>query len=142
MEVLFLVAILHNMFYSPINKGFIKPSRSTSGYDSFEGYSYGVFLNGLNLTSTGISNSAYFNGPYIDKTGFVGLQAFDSMETYAANSLLDTLNGGSGWSGSFVDRTSAFNYILSLDTMESYTVSSSLDGLNGGTGWNGAFVSR
>lgn len=64
--------------------------------DTFETYTNGAALNGLNGGSTG-----WCAGGYVDRTAYLGLQALDTMQSYANGANLLALNGGTGWGGAY-----------------------------------------
>lgn len=66
-------------------------------YDSFESYSDGVVVNGLN-------GGDGWDGAYVDRGGDLGIQGYDDFESYSDASPVNGLNGGSGFSGPFIDR--------------------------------------
>lgn len=74
-------------------------------YDSFEQYSNGVNLVGLNLGHNGTTPPAFWTPyySYVVHPSFQGIQAYDSFESYSNGQNLSGLNGGTGnWSAAYV----------------------------------------
>jgi len=64
----------------------------------------------------------------------------DDFEGYTNGAALNGLNGGSGFTGAYVD-SPGLTGIQQSDDFESYTDGAALNGLNGG-GWPAAYVDR
>lgn len=109
-------------------------SASSNPSDDFESYSDGVAVNGLN-------GGLNWNGPYVDRAGYFGVQSSDDFESYTDAASVNGLSAGNGWNGSYVDRTGVLG-VQASDDLESYSDGASVNGLNGGTGWGGSFVDR
>ena len=68
--------------------------------------------------------------------------AYDDYETYTPLSILNGLNDGIGWGGSYTSRGSYLS-VKAFDTYETYTPLSILNGVNDGNGsWIGSYVSH
>jgi hypothetical protein len=70
---------------------------------------------------------------------FTGSYDGDTFDCYTDGWVVDSLNAGTGFSGSWVDYK-LYVRIYGLDTFESYSSGSSVNGLDGGTEWSGSWV--
>lgn len=76
-----------------------------------------------------------FNGPWVDKINFLGMQAVESFESYTN---FTGANGGFGFTVGWTEREN-FTGVTANENFETYTDGANVVGSNAGTGWSGAW---
>jgi hypothetical protein len=118
---------------SLLDLAFLKSSGPISpfAYDTFEQYSDGADLHGLNGGFNGINIA--WTGAYTDRFAYMGLQAEDMMESYSDGAAVNGLNGGTGFSAGYTDRDPNLGTATAPDAIANLEVwidASQLTGLN------------
>ena len=103
-------------------------------FDTFETSSVGTDLNGQHYGVGWFAKSIYR-----DTVNYVGLQSYDTFESYILNSDIYNLSGCVNWITSY---TSSILYtgLQAYDTIESYISGSLLNNLNDGIGWSSPYL--